>query len=152
MKVKASKGLEAAKEAMGKKYDDAAVEGLQLFLERTTICCCNKSAEVSLSFFLKWLLKGWVDEHSLAASKLGTGIVIAIKRLNQEGFQQTSSACAHNTDGLRWPPQLIHNGRDQENWIFFSGESIRESSHMSTKSFTPTRAAIAITDEKMDIS
>lgn len=33
------------------------------------------------------VFKGWVDEHSLAASKPGTGIVIAVKRLNQEGFQ-----------------------------------------------------------------
>ena len=33
------------------------------------------------------VFKGWVDEHSLAASKLGTDIVIDVKRLNQEGFQ-----------------------------------------------------------------
>ncbi|KAI3730909.1 hypothetical protein L1987_62089 [Smallanthus sonchifolius] len=33
------------------------------------------------------VFKGWVDEHSLAASKPGVGIVIAVKRLNQEGFQ-----------------------------------------------------------------
>ncbi|XP_076893038.1 putative serine/threonine-protein kinase PBL10 isoform X1 [Bidens hawaiensis] len=33
------------------------------------------------------VFKGWVDEHSLAASKPGTGIVIAVKRLNQEGLQ-----------------------------------------------------------------
>lgn len=33
------------------------------------------------------MFKGWVDEHSLTASKLGTGIVIAVKRLNQVGFQ-----------------------------------------------------------------
>ncbi|KAI3817538.1 hypothetical protein L1987_11333 [Smallanthus sonchifolius] len=33
------------------------------------------------------VFKGWVDEHSLAASKPGVGVVIAVKRLNQEGFQ-----------------------------------------------------------------
>ncbi|KAI3816791.1 hypothetical protein L1987_16496 [Smallanthus sonchifolius] len=33
------------------------------------------------------VFKGWVDEHSFAASKPGTGIVIAVKRLNQEGLQ-----------------------------------------------------------------
>ncbi|XP_076883086.1 putative serine/threonine-protein kinase PBL10 isoform X2 [Bidens hawaiensis] len=33
------------------------------------------------------VFKGWVDEQSLAASKPGTGIVIAVKRLNQEGLQ-----------------------------------------------------------------
>ncbi|KAL1823859.1 probable serine/threonine-protein kinase PBL10 [Daucus carota subsp. sativus] len=31
--------------------------------------------------------KGWVDEHSLAASKPGMGIVVAVKRLNQDGLQ-----------------------------------------------------------------
>ncbi|KAF7823640.1 putative serine/threonine-protein kinase PBL9 [Senna tora] len=31
--------------------------------------------------------KGWIDEQSLVASKPGTGIVIAVKRLNQDGFQ-----------------------------------------------------------------
>lgn len=33
------------------------------------------------------VFKGWIDEHSLAAAKPGTGMVIAVKRLNQEGFQ-----------------------------------------------------------------
>ncbi|PON76117.1 Mitogen-activated protein kinase kinase kinase [Trema orientale] len=33
------------------------------------------------------VFKGWVDEHTLIATKPGTGIVIAVKRLNQEGFQ-----------------------------------------------------------------
>jgi len=33
------------------------------------------------------VFKGWIDESSLAPSKPGTGIVIAVKRLNQEGFQ-----------------------------------------------------------------
>ncbi|XP_010423878.1 PREDICTED: probable serine/threonine-protein kinase NAK [Camelina sativa] len=33
------------------------------------------------------VFKGWIDEASLAPSKPGTGIVIAVKRLNQEGLQ-----------------------------------------------------------------
>ncbi|KAL3326765.1 hypothetical protein AABB24_037455 [Solanum stoloniferum] len=33
------------------------------------------------------VFKGWVDEHTLAASKPGTGIVIAVKKLNLEGWQ-----------------------------------------------------------------
>ncbi|XVF23898.1 hypothetical protein REPUB_Repub13aG0079300 [Reevesia pubescens] len=33
------------------------------------------------------VFKGWIDENSLAAAKPGTGMVIAAKRLNQEGFQ-----------------------------------------------------------------
>lgn len=33
------------------------------------------------------VFKGWIDEHTFAATKPGTGIVIAVKRLNQEGLQ-----------------------------------------------------------------
>ncbi|KAK9069140.1 hypothetical protein SSX86_013256 [Deinandra increscens subsp. villosa] len=33
------------------------------------------------------VFKGWIDEQSFAASKPGTGIVIAVKKLNQESFQ-----------------------------------------------------------------
>uniref|UniRef100_A0A0R0G3T6 non-specific serine/threonine protein kinase n=1 Tax=Glycine max TaxID=3847 RepID=A0A0R0G3T6_SOYBN len=31
--------------------------------------------------------EGWIDENSLTATKPGTGIVIAVKRLNQDGIQ-----------------------------------------------------------------
>ncbi|CAN6472163.1 unnamed protein product [Victoria cruziana] len=33
------------------------------------------------------VFKGWIDEHSFTATKPGTGIVIAVKKLNQDGFQ-----------------------------------------------------------------
>ncbi|CAI9774902.1 unnamed protein product [Fraxinus pennsylvanica] len=33
------------------------------------------------------VFKGWIDEHTFKAAKPGTGIVIAVKRLNQEGLQ-----------------------------------------------------------------
>ncbi|KAJ4871579.1 hypothetical protein Rs2_46771 [Raphanus sativus] len=33
------------------------------------------------------VFKGWIDEESLTASKPGTGTVIAVKRLNKEGWQ-----------------------------------------------------------------
>ncbi|KAF4363422.1 hypothetical protein F8388_016550 [Cannabis sativa] len=33
------------------------------------------------------VFKGWVEENSLKAAKPGTGLVIAVKRLNQEGLQ-----------------------------------------------------------------
>ncbi|XVF76640.1 hypothetical protein PTKIN_Ptkin13bG0282800 [Pterospermum kingtungense] len=33
------------------------------------------------------VFKGWIDEHSLTATKPGNGTVIAVKRLKQEGFQ-----------------------------------------------------------------
>lgn len=31
--------------------------------------------------------KGWIDEHSLGSAKTGTGTVVAVKRLNQDGWQ-----------------------------------------------------------------
>ena len=33
------------------------------------------------------VFKGWIDEQSFCATKPGTGIVIAVKRLNQDSFQ-----------------------------------------------------------------
>ncbi|ESW05991.1 hypothetical protein PHAVU_010G010300 [Phaseolus vulgaris] len=33
------------------------------------------------------VFKGWIDEHSLSVTKPGIGMVVAVKRLNQEGFQ-----------------------------------------------------------------
>ncbi|KAL4587721.1 hypothetical protein LXL04_000595 [Taraxacum kok-saghyz] len=33
------------------------------------------------------VFKGWIDEHTFAATKPGTGLVIAVKKLHQESFQ-----------------------------------------------------------------
>jgi hypothetical protein len=33
------------------------------------------------------VFKGWIDEHSLVPVRPGTGVVIAVKKLNQEGLQ-----------------------------------------------------------------
>ncbi|XP_014629845.1 probable serine/threonine-protein kinase PBL10 isoform X2 [Glycine max] len=33
------------------------------------------------------VFKGWIDEHSLAVTRPGTGMVIAVKKLNQDSFQ-----------------------------------------------------------------
>lgn len=33
------------------------------------------------------VFKGWIDEHSLTPTKPGTGIIIAVKKLNQQGSQ-----------------------------------------------------------------
>ena len=34
-----------------------------------------------------YVYKGWIDEQSLAPSKPGSGMVVAIKKLKSEGFQ-----------------------------------------------------------------
>ena len=33
------------------------------------------------------VFKGWIDEHTFAAAKPGTGLIIAVKKLNPESFQ-----------------------------------------------------------------
>lgn len=34
-----------------------------------------------------YVFKGWIDEHTLAATKPGSGMIIAVKKLKPEGFQ-----------------------------------------------------------------
>lgn len=43
------------------------------------------------------VFKGWIDEHTFAAARAGSGIVIAVKRLNQEGCQGHTEwlVCTH---------------------------------------------------------
>lgn len=33
------------------------------------------------------VFKGWIDENSLTATKPGTGMIVAVKKLHQESFQ-----------------------------------------------------------------
>ncbi|KAJ4827369.1 putative serine/threonine-protein kinase pbl9 [Turnera subulata] len=54
------------------------------------------------------VFKGWIDEHSFAAAKPGTGIVIAVKRLNQESFQGHREWLAEvNYLGQLYHPHLV---------------------------------------------
>lgn len=54
------------------------------------------------------VFKGWIDEQALTASKPGTGIVIAVKRLNQEGFQGHREWLAEvNYLGQFYHPNLV---------------------------------------------
>lgn len=34
-----------------------------------------------------YVFKGWLDEHSLSATRPGSGMVVAVKKLKPEGFQ-----------------------------------------------------------------
>ncbi|CAA2964315.1 probable serine threonine- kinase NAK [Olea europaea subsp. europaea] len=53
--------------------------------------------------------KGWVDEHSLAASKSGFGMVIAVKWLNREGWQGHNEWLAEiNYLGQLHHPNLVN--------------------------------------------
>ncbi|XP_038720824.1 receptor-like cytoplasmic kinase 176 isoform X2 [Tripterygium wilfordii] len=54
------------------------------------------------------VFKGWIDQHSLTAAKPGTGMVIAVKRLNQEGFQGHKEWLAEiNYLGQLYHPNLV---------------------------------------------
>ncbi|KAK6227970.1 hypothetical protein SCA6_000310 [Theobroma cacao] len=54
------------------------------------------------------VFKGWVDENSLTAAKPGTGMVIAVKRLNQEGLQGHQEWLAEiNYLGQLYHPNLV---------------------------------------------
>ncbi|XP_057954198.1 receptor-like cytoplasmic kinase 176 isoform X2 [Malania oleifera] len=54
------------------------------------------------------VFKGWIDEHSFAAARPGTGMVIAVKRLNQEGFQGHKEWLAEvNYLGQLYHPHLV---------------------------------------------
>ena len=47
--------------------------------------------------------KGWIDQNTLAAMKWGTGLAIAVKRLNVEGFQ----GCAEWMVSINLSPNLL---------------------------------------------
>ncbi|CAI0411982.1 unnamed protein product [Linum tenue] len=54
------------------------------------------------------VFKGWVDENSLTAVRPGTGMVIAVKRLNQESYQGHQEWLAEiNYLGLLYHPNLV---------------------------------------------
>ncbi|KAG9145323.1 hypothetical protein Leryth_008258 [Lithospermum erythrorhizon] len=54
------------------------------------------------------VFKGWIDEHSFKAAKPGTGIVIAVKRLNQDGSQGHKEWLAEiNYLGQLYHPNLV---------------------------------------------
>ena len=48
------------------------------------------------------VFKGWIDENAFTAAKPGTGMVIAVKRLNQEGFQGHKEWLVSVTSTLLW--------------------------------------------------
>ncbi|OAY61229.1 probable serine/threonine-protein kinase PBL9 [Manihot esculenta] len=54
------------------------------------------------------VFKGWIDEHSFSAAKAGTGLVIAVKKLSQEGFQGHKEWLAEvNYLGQLYHPHLV---------------------------------------------
>ncbi|KAJ3688256.1 hypothetical protein LUZ61_017420 [Rhynchospora tenuis] len=54
------------------------------------------------------VFKGWIDEHTFAPARPGTGIVIAVKKLNQEGYQGHREWLAEvNYLGMLSHPNLV---------------------------------------------
>ncbi|KAK1299520.1 hypothetical protein QJS10_CPB14g01571 [Acorus calamus] len=54
------------------------------------------------------VFKGWIDEHAFTAARPGTGMVIAVKRLNPDGFQGHREWLAEvNYLGQLYHPNLV---------------------------------------------
>ncbi|KAH0843453.1 hypothetical protein HID58_091994 [Brassica napus] len=74
------------------------------------------------------VFKGWIDETSLAPSKPGTGIVIAVKRLNQEGLQ------GHR----EWLAEINYLGQlDHPNLVKLVGYCLEEEQRLLVYEFMP---------------
>ncbi|CAL9228875.1 unnamed protein product [Arabidopsis halleri] len=74
------------------------------------------------------VFKGWIDEASLTPSKPGTGIVIAVKRLNQEGFQ------GHR----EWLAEINYLGQlDHPNLVKLLGYCLEEEHRLLVYEFMP---------------
>ncbi|KAM7522659.1 hypothetical protein LguiA_012561 [Lonicera macranthoides] len=70
-------------------YDKSANNNLKSFVFNDLKNACKNFRSDSLlgEGGFGWVFKGWIDEHTFAPSKPGTGIVVAIKKLKQESFQ-----------------------------------------------------------------
>uniref|UniRef100_M4EJB1 non-specific serine/threonine protein kinase n=1 Tax=Brassica campestris TaxID=3711 RepID=M4EJB1_BRACM len=74
------------------------------------------------------VFKGWIDETSLAPSKPGNGIVIAVKRLNQEGLQ------GHR----EWLAEINYLGQlDHPNLVKLIGYCLDEEQRLLVYTFMP---------------
>ncbi|CAL2242776.1 unnamed protein product [Prunus armeniaca] len=74
------------------------------------------------------VFKGWVDENSLTAAKPGTGMVIAVKRLNQEGLQ------GHK----EWLTEINYLGQlHHENLVRLIGYCLEDDHRMLVYEFMP---------------
>ncbi|CAL5382034.1 unnamed protein product [Camellia sinensis] len=59
-----------------------------------TVPSCNENSTESLPTprsegegGFGYVFKGWIDEHTLAAAKPGSGMVVAVKKLKPAGFE-----------------------------------------------------------------
>ena len=70
-------------------YDKSASNNLKSFNFNDVKNACKNFRSDSLlgEGGFGWVFKGWIDEHTFAPTKPGTGIVVAIKKLKQESFQ-----------------------------------------------------------------
>ncbi|KAJ4911537.1 putative serine/threonine-protein kinase NAK [Raphanus sativus] len=74
------------------------------------------------------VFKGWIDETSLAPSKPGSGILIAVKRLNQEGLQ------GHR----EWLAEINYLGQlDHPNLVKLIGYCLDEEQRLLVYEFMP---------------
>ncbi|KAK4776623.1 hypothetical protein SAY86_005311 [Trapa natans] len=77
------------------------------------------------------VFKGWVDEETLAPARSGTGMLIAVKRLNQEGSQ------GHN----EWLAEINFLGQlDHPNLVKLIGYCLEDEHRLLIYEFMPKRS------------
>ncbi|GMH19041.1 hypothetical protein Nepgr_020882 [Nepenthes gracilis] len=77
------------------------------------------------------VFKGWINEHTLAPTKPGTGLVIAVKRLNREGFQ------GHH----EWLTEINYLGQlEHPNLVRLVGYCSEEEHRLLVYEFMPNRS------------
>ncbi|XP_078444978.1 putative serine/threonine-protein kinase PBL9 [Wolffia australiana] len=74
------------------------------------------------------VFKGWIDEHTFTAARPGTGLVIAVKKLNQDGFQ------GHK----EWLAEIDYLGRlHHPNLVKLIGYCVEDEHRMLVYEFMP---------------
>lgn len=74
------------------------------------------------------VFKGWIDEYTLAASRPGSGMVVAVKRLNQDGWQGHKEWLAE----INYLGQLRH-----ENLVKLIGYCLEDDHRLLVYEFMP---------------
>ncbi|KAF5798334.1 putative non-specific serine/threonine protein kinase [Helianthus annuus] len=68
-------------------YHEGGHALVAIYIDGPTLCTKLQLCHMLGEGGFRLVFKGWIDEQSFTATKPGTGIVIAVKKLRQESFQ-----------------------------------------------------------------